>query len=227
MIENEFLESDVIVPIAHSKQDAVKIFMYYYSKQGVFQVQTTQMEHHFFEPSLNKRYFDKMQTVTVDGTKRRRKTRTFFFNLENMLRLKEYGKIYLQYEIAANNNNSKKSEKYKRSFNEAFKRYQFRLEHKFDEKIEYIRDLELLKKFDSVARRQLLNQYTVEAGLRAIENADAYRFEKISAEFDREFAARIHDEKVKIKNALAENCVQSVDLPIDLENTKCGRLYEI
>lgn len=199
-IENIYKKEQAIVPTATNEAEAVKIFEFYYAKHGYFQVQVSQLDHMFFEPVLYNIYYDVYEKP--QGENRKRKIRHNFYCVENLVRLKKYGEIYLDLQLKANKNDAEKSVEDKELFAKTFKKYKTRLSKAFDEKLEYIKDLALLKELEKVEHRKLVREKEVARLLDQYKLADADNYFKIETKINAEYDEKIKAEQQLVNKAL-------------------------
>ncbi len=226
MIENRFLENEVIVPLAHSEHEALKVFMYYYSGLGYFQVVTSQNDHYFFNSKLYDVYFDKIKTVKTANGKTKKKERHHFYSIENMVRLKKYGSMYLDFQIKQNKKDLKKPDEAKQEFENFMKRCKRRLIKAFDDKIEYLKDFELLCRLEGVKRRKQISEEEVEARLARYKYEKSDEYAKQKALIDVEFTEQIAEEQFKVKKTLLEKSNKEIDLNYQPKKSKFNLNYK-
>ena len=204
-IENEYREDEVIVPTAETEAQAVKIFENYYAFLGYFQVQVTQLDHMFFEPKLYDLYFDKLEKV--EGRLRKKKVRHYFYSVENLVRLKRYGEIYIDMQLKANENDNSKSAGEKEIFAKTFKKYKDRLSKAFENKLAYLNDLMLLSELEKVEHRKLVRPAGVVYLLEQFKIADPDEYVKIEAKVNEKFALKVQRENQIVEDNLVEKTV--------------------
>lgn len=204
-VENEYREDEVIVPTAETEAQAVKIFENYYAVLGCFQVQVTQLDHMFFEPKLYDLYFDKFEKV--EGRLHKKKVRHYFYSVENLVRLKRYGEIYIDMQLKANENDNSKSAEEKEIFAKTFKKYKDRLSKAFENKLTYLNNLMLLSKLEKVEHRKLVRPVGVVHLLEQFKIAVPDDYAKLEAKVNEDFALKVKCENQIVEDNLVEKTI--------------------
>lgn len=206
-IENIYKKEQAIVPTATTEAKAVKIFELYYAHYGYFQVQVSQLEHMFFEPVLYNIYYDAYELP--EGEKRKKKVRHYFYCIENLVRLKKYGQIYLDLQLKVNKKDNSKSAEEKEIFAKMFKKYKSRLSKAFDEKIDYLKDLALLKELEKVEHRKLVRPKDATRILELYKQADPDNYFKAETKIKSNFDVKVKAEQQYVEDALTGKIVEN------------------